>query len=53
MSGLRLGLTSADLNTMPFGRLAHMLDAWAAMNGPDKPRGPRKGTQADINALLM
>lgn len=52
VSGLRLGLTSADLNSMPFGRLAHMLDAWARMNGPDEG-GDKAATQADIRSLLM
>ncbi len=53
VSGLRMGLTCADLNSMPFGRLAHMLDAWGRMNGGDGGAGSRRGSQADIDSMLM
>ncbi len=53
VSGLRMGLTSDDLNSMPFGRLAWMLEEWAAMNGPKRSRpSVRKATQKDIELLL-
>lgn len=46
VSGLRLGLTAADLRSMPFGRLANMM---AALNPPQRGgQGVRDATQEDI-----
>ena len=53
VSGLRMGLTSADLNSMPFGRLALMREAWGLMNGGKGRPGVREATQADIASMLM
>ncbi len=49
-SGLRNGLTTADLVTMPVNRLANMLIALAPPDG-DGRDDVRDATQADIDRL--
>lgn len=47
-SGLKIGLSTADLRSMPFGRLANIL----ASTDPSYRDGTAKeATQSDINAL--
>ena len=45
-----MGLTTADLASMPFQRLAAMLSEWGDMNAPDD--GTREATQEDIERIL-
>lgn len=55
VSGLKLGLTTADLRTMPYPRLVNMITAWKDANEPSNPK-PKEtvidATQAHIDAIL-
>ena len=46
-SGLKIGLSSADMLGMPFGRLANILASMA----PPRDDGAREATQEDIAML--
>jgi hypothetical protein len=55
VSGLKLGLTTADLRTMPYPRLVNMITAWNEANAPadSKPKDTVvDATQAHIDAIL-
>ncbi|MBQ9955292.1 MAG: hypothetical protein IJO87_07675 [Eggerthellaceae bacterium] len=56
VSGLKLGLTTADLRRMPYNRLTLMLQAWNEANTPsdqkDKGGSVIEATQAHIDAIL-
>lgn len=49
-AALEAGFSAADLHLMPFNRLVMVLRARADMHAPHD--GPRKATQADIEAFL-
>ena len=56
VSGLKLGLTTADLRTMPYPRLVNMISAWNEANSSTDESQPKEtvvnATQAHIDAIL-
>ena len=56
VSGLKLGLTTADLRTMPYPRLVNMITAWNEANAPSDGGQPKSdvvnATQAHIDSIL-
>ena len=47
----KLGLTRADVLTMPYSRAAWYVEAAATERADEKDSGPRDATQADIDAF--